>query len=77
MMDDLVDADTTPRAWVVTHNREQRAKLMKAFDEINGRWGRHTIFPLGAGMTQGWRLRAALKSQNWTTRLEELPVAKA
>ncbi len=75
IMDDLVAAEAAPKAWVVEHDRERRARLMETLDGLNARFGRRTIFPAGAGVKQGWTLRANLKSRHFTSRLDELPIA--
>ncbi len=77
LMDDLVPATSAARAWVVEHDREKRERLMTALDGINSRFGRRTIFSAGAGVRQGWRTRAGLKSAHFTTQLAELPIAIA
>ena len=73
LMDDLVSAQDTPRAWVVQHDRARRERLMEALDGLNARYGRRTVFPAGAGVRQGWTTRADRRSRHFTTRLENCP----
>ena len=51
--------------------------LMAAVDALNGRYGRGTVFPAAAGVERAWAQQAAHRSRRYTTRLGELPVARA
>lgn len=55
-----------------SQNKVARAKLQEAADSLGGavRWG-------SMGLEETWRLRAARKSNRWSTNIEELPTAKA
>ena len=56
----------------------QRAeRLMQAVDAINARMGAGTIQFGAAGLSQPWRMKAELRSPRYTTRWDELPVARA
>ena len=43
----------------------------------NAKYGRGTVFPAATGVEQPWRQRADYHSPRYTTRLAELPVARA
>lgn len=53
------------------------AKLMKVMDTVNARFGRETVSIAGANIGRRWRPQAGLRSPNYTTDLEGLPVARA
>jgi DNA polymerase V len=54
-----------------------RAKLMVAMDRVNRREGRGTIQLASAGMHNAWAMKRELMTPAYTTRWEELPVARA
>lgn len=76
MLDDLVSAALRPRTLFEGH-LEKRAKLMDALDGINGRFGRFTVVPGSQGFEREWRLRSAMRSPAYTTRIEEVPLVTA
>ena len=55
----------------------KRRRLIGAIDEVNAKFGRLTIVPASQGFERVWKRRADFKSPRWTTRIEELPVARA
>ena len=75
LVDDLVSAQDTSRAWVVQRDRARRERLMEPLNGLNARYGRRTVFPAGTGVQQGWTTRAGRTSPHFTTRIGELPVA--
>jgi len=52
------------------------ANLMKAVDQINTRFGNAVIISSAMGTKQEWQMRSDNKSPNYTTRWDELPVAR-
>lgn len=52
-------------------------KLMCALDRINSRWGRDTMQYAAAGLKKPWMFKREKLSQAYTTRWDQLPVAKA
>ena len=52
------------------------AHLMKAVDQINSRFGNAAIRSAAMGTKQEWQMRSDNKSPNYTTRWDELPVAR-
>ncbi|MDR0217141.1 MAG: DUF4113 domain-containing protein [Comamonas sp.] len=66
----LLPDDTT------TTGRDQSA-LMEAMDQINQRWGKGTV-SAGSAMKSGdWRMKQERRTPDYTTRLEDLPTARA
>ncbi|MFH0911966.1 MAG: DUF4113 domain-containing protein, partial [Planctomycetota bacterium] len=51
--------------------------LMRTLDGINLTMGRDTLYFAAQGMERPWKLRAAFRSPRYTTRWDELPVARA
>ncbi len=51
--------------------------LMRALDGLNARWGRGTLTYAAAGMARPWRMRQLRLSPRYTTRWDDLPVARA
>jgi len=61
------------------HERD-RSKLMKAMDEVNGRFGKRTVLLGSSGVRNGeqtWGMRQLRKTPNYTTCWDEMPVARA
>lgn len=58
-------------------DRPRRARLMAAMDAINREHGRGALVPAGTAATAGWRMRRGQCSPAYTTRLEDIPVARA
>lgn len=58
------------------YERQRSASLMAALDTINSTWGMNTATFAGAGITQPWRMLSARRSPRYTTRWNELPVAR-
>jgi DNA polymerase V len=78
MLTELLPASAMQPALWSPHDREKRAALWRVVDELNRQLGRDAVRPLGAGARKaGWHLRAEHRSPRWTTRWEEMPVARA
>ena len=54
MLDDLRDAATQPRSLFPTRDPRQSAALMRAMDQVNGRYGRGALRPLATGIDRPW-----------------------
>lgn len=76
---DLVRLDASPRALIGALPRERSARLMQALDACNARFGRGAAVPAAAGLPdrRGWATRFEMRSPRYTTRVDELPVARA
>lgn len=53
------------------------ARLMATLDAVNGRFGRDTVTLASAGIARPWSMRANLVTPRYTTRWNELPIARA
>jgi DNA polymerase V len=56
--------------------RAQSAKLMAAMDAINAEFGRDTVRAGANGTEKRWAMRSENRSPRFTTRWDELPIAK-
>ena len=56
--------------------RGKSADLMKALDSINSRFGNAAIRSGATGTKQAWQMRSGNRSPNYTTRWDELPIAR-
>lgn len=76
MLEDLMSADLRPRT-LFEGDQDKRDRLMIAVDDINGRFGRFTAVPASQGFKREWRLRSAMRSPAYTTRIAEVPLVSA
>lgn len=51
-------------------------RLMQVMDRINDVWGRGTLHSAAEGLQQAWRMKREKKSPDYTTRWDQLPVAR-
>jgi DNA polymerase V len=61
------------------HKRD-RSRLMVAMDAVNGRYGKGTVKSAATGRTgppRLWEMKQTRKTPEYTTRLEDVPVARA
>ena len=49
---------------------------MSVFDEINQKFGRHTLKLASVGIDQPWGTRSAMCSPSYTTQWSDLPIVK-
>lgn len=57
-----------------------RSRLMAAVDAINGRYGKRTVHSGATGQTgpqRTWGMKQERRTPQYTTRLEDVPVARA
>ena len=62
---------------VSSHDVQHGAQLMSVFDQINARFGRHTVRLAAQGYDDGCRMRCAMRSPCYTTSWSELAVVGA
>ena len=51
-------------------------RLMQVVDRINGEWGRNTMVFAAAGVERPWKMQQHSLSRRFTTRWNELPIAR-
>lgn len=77
MLLDLVPASARQAdLWSDPERVEQGQRLMGVMDRINRDYGRDTIRLAGAGLARRWAMRQAHRSPRYTTRWDELPIAR-
>ena len=76
MLDDLVAAENAPKL-LFDQPEPSSVLLMSALDAVNGRHGRQTLRFASQAAATGWQRRSAARSPRYTTRLSELPRARA
>ncbi|MEH6999330.1 MAG: Y-family DNA polymerase [Limnobacter sp.] len=57
-----------------TTGQEKSAKLMKALDEINGRFGRDSLITASSGYNRSWAMKCGNRSPKYTTCWAETPI---
>ncbi|MDE1905158.1 MAG: Y-family DNA polymerase [Rhodospirillales bacterium] len=73
VLNDLVDASTAQRSFLVEPSRRGRsAPLMAAMDEINNRMGSGTLTFAATGIRRHWSMQAQMRTPRYTTRWNEL-----
>lgn len=78
MLAGLTPADRVQGTLLDAGDRERRRRLMEAMDAINSKMGRGTVFSAATGIDRaGWEMRRGMKSPNYTTRIDELPLVRA
>ena len=58
-------------------NNSQKGYLIKRVDEINDKYGQHTIHPCASEFREDWGMHRNYLSPNYTTRIKDFPVAYA
>jgi DNA polymerase V len=76
MLDDLCAVEEAPRSLFDAPSPRDTARRA-VMDELNARYGRGTVFMAAIGTKRGWKLRAEHHSPCYTTRMTELPIARA
>lgn len=74
--DELVKPEAAQRVLFGDMDPERGAKAMAAMDRINSRWGRGSLAVASAGIRKPWAVKFDMRSPHYTTRWEELPIAR-
>ena len=69
---DIVPETEKQQSFVESADDEKQARVMRAVDGINRKYGRYTVRPLAVGFDHGWRMRQQRLSPRYTTRLDEV-----
>ncbi len=77
ILTDLVEAGKHTGDLFDTRDTEQQAKLMKAMDSLNSKWGQRTAFYAASGINREWVGVSSLKSRNFTTDWDSLMQVRA
>lgn len=76
ILDDLV-AEAFAPADLFAETDEPAAKLSRALDAVNDRWGKKAVVLASEGFERGFEVKADLRSPRYTTRIADLPVVRA
>ena len=76
-LSNLSRADARQTDIFANNEQDRLDKLSRVIDHLNTHWGYGTIKYAATGTRSNWRSRAALRSPNYTTHWQELPVAHA
>lgn len=76
MLDDLVPEELAP-VDLFAHQQEKSAKLSRALDAVNDRWGKKTMILASEGFKQSFATKADMCSPRYTTRMADLPIARS
>lgn len=60
-----------------TEQQERAQRLMTTLDRINHAYGCGTLRLAGEGLSQPWKAKASRQTPRYTTRIDELAIAKA
>ncbi|TXM65493.1 Y-family DNA polymerase [Methylobacterium sp. WL120] len=76
---DLMRLEASQRALIGQLDRERSGPLMAAMDACNARFGRGSVVPARAGLTdkRTWSTKFEMRSPRYTTQVSELPTARA
>ncbi len=80
MLLDLTNASVEQRELNLDAQPEDRSSLMLAMDDLNRRYGRGTVFTGSAGtggQRRRWVMKQELKTPNYTTDWNDLPIVRA
>ena len=56
-------------------DNRKKLDLSEKIDDINSKYGQHTVHPCGSEFREDWGMRRAYLSPCYTTRIEDFPVA--
>ena len=74
-LSDLSSRETRQTDIFADNENDRPDRISGVIDDLNSRWGGETIHYAETGTEKSWRSRAALRSPNYTTCWQELPVA--
>ncbi|MEK6663188.1 MAG: Y-family DNA polymerase [Pseudomonadota bacterium] len=78
VLSELIPIEQRPRTLFDDTAAQARSQsLMRVMDGINRIMGEHTLHLLGEGLEKRWKMRRGHKTPNYTTRFDEIAVARA
>ncbi len=75
LLDLIPETQVIPDLFLGSFNPKRR-RLAQVVDEINARHGKNTLFYGAMGVNPQWKMRSDKRSRSYTTRWDELPIAK-
>ncbi|WP_182283752.1 Y-family DNA polymerase [Comamonas testosteroni] len=81
MLQDLCPAEVQQGDLLFQEPSRDQSKLMEAMDKVNKRFGKGTVHVASTGMPEqdesGWRMRQERRTPRYTTKIEDIPIARA
>ncbi|MFD2755654.1 Y-family DNA polymerase [Comamonas terrae] len=81
MLLDLCPASTLQGDLLIETPTRDQSKLMEAMDRVNARYGKGVLHVASTGRPDldesGWRMRQERRTPRYTTKLDEIPIARA
>ena len=81
MLQDLCPADVQQGDLLFQEPSRDQSKLMEAMDKVNKRFGKGTVHVASTGVPEqdesGWRMRQERRTPRYTTKIEDIPIARA
>ena len=81
MLQDLCPAEVQQGDLLFQEPSRDQSKLMEAMDKVNKRFGTGTVHVASTGMPEqdesGWRMRQERRTPRYTTKIEDIPIARA
>ena len=81
MLQDLCPATVQQGDLLFQEPGRDQSKLMEAMDRVNARFGKGTVHVASTGVPEqdesGWRMRQERRTPRYTTKLDEIPIARA
>ena len=81
MLLDLCSATVEQGDLLFEETSRDQSKLMEVMDKVNARFGKGTLHVASTGVPEqdenGWRMRQERRTPRYTTKIEEVPIARA
>ncbi|WP_054076031.1 Y-family DNA polymerase [Comamonas testosteroni] len=81
MLQDLCPADVQQGDLLFQEPGRDQSKLMEAMDKVNKRFGKGSVHVASTGVPEqdesGWRMRQELRTPRYTTKIDDIPIARA
>lgn len=81
MLQDLCPATVQQGDLLFEEPGRDQSKLMEAMDKVNKRFGKGTVHVASTGVPEqdesGWRMRQERRTPRYTTKIEDIPIARA
>ena len=81
MQQDLCPAEVQQGDLLFEEPCRDQSKLMEAMDKVNKRFGKGTVHVASTGVPEqdesGWRMRQERRTPRYTTKIDDIPIARA
>ncbi len=76
-LSDITFDNAKQQSFFLKVDDKKQTEIMKAVDQVNKRFGQHTLRPLAMGFDHKWKMKQQRLSKRFTTRMNELPIVMA